>query len=182
MKLFWAEGYDGASVARLSQAMGVPKASLYRDHGDKRGLFMAAIDRYAQLRVPAVLRVLERPGPPAKVLEGFLLAVIDLGTADPRTPGCLVACVLAEAAGTDLGLRQEFRRRLHQMDDAILTCLRRFPPGTLATAPEALAPVVAATARGLMTQARAGEKPIALQSVARTAAMLWCNDPSPSRE
>ena len=46
MEVFWARGYEGASIAELTSAMGISKPSLYAAFRDKRGLFTAALECY----------------------------------------------------------------------------------------------------------------------------------------
>jgi len=46
--VFWAKGYDGASFRELTRAMGITPPSLMAAFGDKRGLFDAAVARYAE--------------------------------------------------------------------------------------------------------------------------------------
>ncbi|HET9664675.1 MAG TPA: helix-turn-helix domain-containing protein, partial [Burkholderiales bacterium] len=43
---FWARGYDGTAVQDLCSAMDLNPGSLYGAFGDKRALFLAALDRY----------------------------------------------------------------------------------------------------------------------------------------
>src|ERR1700679_3722681 len=47
MRLFWAKGYEGTSVADLTETLGVSRPSLYAAFGDKEALFRAALERYA---------------------------------------------------------------------------------------------------------------------------------------
>jgi len=47
MKVFWAKGYDGASLSELTKAMGINKPSVYAAFGDKRRLFDEAVERYS---------------------------------------------------------------------------------------------------------------------------------------
>ena len=45
---FWRLGYGATRVADLTDAMGLSRPSLYNAFGDKRALFLAALDRYAE--------------------------------------------------------------------------------------------------------------------------------------
>ena len=47
-ELFWRLGYDVVSVQDLESATGLGRGSLYNAFGDKEGLFIAALDRYAE--------------------------------------------------------------------------------------------------------------------------------------
>ena len=46
MMLFWTRGFEGASLAELTNAMGINPPSLYAAFGDKEGLFLEAMERY----------------------------------------------------------------------------------------------------------------------------------------
>ena len=48
IKVFWDKGYDGASLDELTRAMGIGRPSLYSAFGDKRTLFLRALERYGQ--------------------------------------------------------------------------------------------------------------------------------------
>ncbi len=48
LKVFWAKGYQAASLTDLTQAMGLSKSSFYETFGCKRQLFLKALDCYMQ--------------------------------------------------------------------------------------------------------------------------------------
>lgn len=175
VRVFWSEGYEGASVSRLSRRMHMPKASLYLSYGDKEGLFLAAISRYAETRLATVGQALGPSQTLAKDLKCFFDAAITLATADPDTPGCLISCVLADAAGNNMRLRQELAARF----TALETHLRdRLVAGqgelSAATNTGDAALMLASVARGLMLRARAGADPDSLRAVGRMTVDLIC--------
>src|SRR3546814_8758878 len=43
LRVFWTKGYDGASMADLTEAMGITKPSLYAAFGNKEALFHKAL-------------------------------------------------------------------------------------------------------------------------------------------
>ena len=48
MHVFWERGYESASIADLTAAMGITPPSLYTAFGDKERLFLEAIERYGK--------------------------------------------------------------------------------------------------------------------------------------
>lgn len=46
MRLFWERGYEATSVSELTEAMGITPPTLYTFFGDKKHLFLEAVDRY----------------------------------------------------------------------------------------------------------------------------------------
>lgn len=49
LKIFWAQGYEPASVAELCAAMGINPPSLYAAFGNKAALFLEAVHHYEQV-------------------------------------------------------------------------------------------------------------------------------------
>ena len=48
LDLFWRNGYEGASLSDLTEAMGINPPSLYAAFGNKEELFCKALDRYGE--------------------------------------------------------------------------------------------------------------------------------------
>src|SRR4051794_32394754 len=48
MHVFWEKGYEAASIADLTAAMGITPPSLYTAFGDKEHLFLEAIEAYGR--------------------------------------------------------------------------------------------------------------------------------------
>src|ERR1700745_2277920 len=46
MHVFWAKGYEGASLSNLTRAMRINRPSLYAAFGNKERLFRKVLDRY----------------------------------------------------------------------------------------------------------------------------------------
>lgn len=72
MRLFWERGYEGTSMADLSQAMGIHPSSIYAAFGDKQELFALAAKRYADVPAQYMVRALEQP-----TFQGFILAAFE---------------------------------------------------------------------------------------------------------
>src|ERR1700726_4426720 len=88
MRVFWEKGYEGATLADLTQAMGINRSSMYATFGDKQALFRLAIARYAEGPAAYVREALEQPTVRA-VVEALLRGALELLT-DPSHPrGCL---------------------------------------------------------------------------------------------
>ena len=88
MHVFWRQGFEGASLSALTQAMGINRPSLYAAFGDKAGLFREAVARYGKGPGRYVRRALGQPTA-RKVAEALLQGAVALAT-DPGNPGgCL---------------------------------------------------------------------------------------------
>ena len=88
MTVFWTKGYEGASLADLTKAMGINRPSLYAAYGNKHELFRKALERYGEGPSSYEREALAQPTARA-VAEGLLRGAADVQT-DPDTPaGCL---------------------------------------------------------------------------------------------
>jgi AcrR family transcriptional regulator len=95
MLLFWERGYEGTSMADLTQAMGLNPSSIYAAFGDKHALFSLAVKRYMDSRAQYATKALEEP-----TLERVVRALFDGTVAFLTEPGHPPTCMtLAGAAG-----------------------------------------------------------------------------------
>src|SRR5215468_3346187 len=72
MKVFWRKGYEGASLAELTKAMGINRPSLYAAFGDKEALFRKALERYEKGPTGFIHEALAEPTAPS-MAERLLL-------------------------------------------------------------------------------------------------------------
>ena len=108
MQVFWQKGYEGASLADLTEAMGINRPSLYAAFGNKEELFRKALDRYGEGPAAYVPEALAEPTA-RRVIEKLLTAGASL-LGDPRNPrGCLAVqaalCCGDEAESARLAAR-----------------------------------------------------------------------------
>ena len=118
VEVFWRRGYAGAGLAELTAAMGVSPPSLYAAFGDKRGLFLAALERYAATTGAVPLHALRAAEGDAK-LCAFLAATVDLAYEGGHGRGCLAACVAGDAAGNDEAIRDRLGAMLRGYEEAL---------------------------------------------------------------
>jgi AcrR family transcriptional regulator len=98
MLLFWERGYEGTSMADLTQAMGLSPSSIYAAFGDKHALFQLAVNRYMEMRARYAGKALEEP-----TLEKVVRALFDSTITFLTTPGHPPTCMtLAGAVGCSL--------------------------------------------------------------------------------
>lgn len=172
MRVFWEQGYEAASIDTLIRGMGMPRASLYHTFGDKECLFLATIRAYAEGPFADVTAQLNRGGSLYDDLAAFFEALIRLTAGQKGARGCLVSCVLADAAGENEEFRKELAQRLAEVEHQIARRLELgVAEGDLPSdaSTKDLAAVLAAVARGLTVAARAANPADDLDAMARTA-------------
>lgn len=100
MELFWLRGYERLGLAELLEHMGISRQSLYDTFGNKRGLFVRAIQRYRATQLSRALALLERDGSPVANVRDALGFFEELAL-DESGRGCLVVNALVEVTGDE---------------------------------------------------------------------------------
>ena len=171
MEVFWRHGYEGATIAQLTEVMGINPPSLYAAFGSKEGLLKAALDRYAERRTAWMDEVLSAPTA-RDVAEQMLMGVAEKQTDPANPPGCLlVQGGLACGSGSP-GVPFEFATRRAQTEDQLRErFLRAREEGDLKPLadPAALARYLSAVMVGMGVMASSGADRDALAQVATVA-------------
>ena len=175
LQMFWRKGYEGTSLADLTEAMGINRPSVYAAFGDKEALFRKALDRYAEGPASYVHEALKE-ATARGVVETLLRKTVD-SLSDPRNPrGCLnVQGALACGAAAE-PIRRELASRRAAGEAAIRRRLRRAKAeGDLASDadPADLARYIATVLQGLSVQAAGGANRAQLLRVIQTAMRAW---------
>src|SRR5437667_9183481 len=88
MHVFWAKGYEGASLSDLTRAMRINRPSLYAAFGNKEQLFRKVLDRYMDGPLAYFGKALAEPRA-RDVVEQILFGAAKMACG-PRIPsGCL---------------------------------------------------------------------------------------------
>jgi TetR/AcrR family transcriptional repressor of nem operon len=100
LDLFWEQGYEHTSVQDLVDHLGIGRGSMYNAFGDKRSLFLAALDHYLKNGVARIRSLLDSV-PPAEAMQRLFEIFIDEIMNDPRHRGCFVVNLSTELAPRD---------------------------------------------------------------------------------
>ena len=175
MVVFWEQGYEGASLADLTEAMSISRKSMYAAFGNKEQLFRKALQRYTEGPGAYVVQALRAPTA-REVATALLTGSIRANTLPGRPTGCLgVQGALAVGktgrvahdtltewrAQGQAHLRERFQRALEESD---------LPADA---DPDLIARYVMTIANGIAVQAAGGADGDDLQRVADAALRYW---------
>lgn len=97
MIIFWELGYEAASVQQLTSAMGINRFSMYNTFGDKKTLFLAALDCYAENEAAVSLGPLEVARPDLSSIHEFFQAYLKHTQSPHGSMGCMMVLSGAES-------------------------------------------------------------------------------------
>ena len=172
MQVFWAAGYEGASIPMLTEAMGISAQSLYAAFDSKDALYREAIAFYAETVGGFAAHALEEEADAIHAVTRVLKEAATNFARTGGTPGCMITTAPAEVVETPLtklgrGLRgqsvdrvaERFRQGVAEGQlPAHFDCV-------------AWARYVGSVVQGMSVQARDGASPEALLSIAEIAAL-----------
>lgn len=169
--VFSDHGYEGTSTDALLEAMRISRQSLYDTFGDKRRLYLEALQRYNADSVSELIGIMSASSSPLAGLEAALLAL----AARPLPQGgigCLGVSAICEfgVADRDVTLLGEAAGR------TLLSALERLIARAKAVGEagaeldvHAAAQFIASTLSGIKVSARGGASPDTLRGIARMA-------------
>ncbi|GAA0620861.1 TetR/AcrR family transcriptional regulator [Kutzneria viridogrisea] len=175
VRVFWEQGYEGASLTDLTSAMGITRTSMYAAFGNKEDLFRKALERYAEGPASYGDRALAEPTA-RQVATAFLNGSVRATTRPDWPAGCFG--VQASLAAGDLG--RPARDALIAWRNEGTSCLcdrfqRAVDEGDLPpdADPGLLARYIMTVANGIAVQAASGATREDLQHVADMALRSW---------
>ncbi len=173
--VFWEQGYEGASLATLTDAMGISTTSMYSTFGNKEELFRKALERYTEGPSAYLVRALEEPTA-LGVATAILAGVIRTTTRPAHPHGCLGVQGALVTSDSGRGVRDllvvwrsdghsRVRERFQRaVDDGDLPA---------EADPALLARYVTTVAYGIAVQAASGVDRDELQEIAAAALRAW---------
>jgi len=101
----------------LTQAMGINSPSLYGVYGDKRGLYLQAIERYINHDSCAPMDAFEAEPDIHLAVRAFMLAALDNATEHPQgLRGCFMANCVSTDAGSVEGVEALLQQAINSAD------------------------------------------------------------------
>jgi AcrR family transcriptional regulator len=179
LEIFWARGYAGASIADLTAAMQINPPSLYAAFGDKRQLYLAALDRYQQHGLAALDALLAAAPDTRSAIAGALRQMVCEMTRTDRPSGCMVVLSGLHCGSEAADLEPLVAARRAEIEARLLQRIRRgVAAGDVAATvdPVKLAGFYATLLHGLSVQARSGVAQARLLAIVETALSVWPED------
>ncbi len=177
--LFWRHGYEGTSLAALTQAMGINMPSLYAAFGNKEELFRKVLDRYIQKPASYLPNALKQPSARAAA-ETLMRGAIDMVMNRNHPDGCLLVQGALASGPLAESARSELSRRRAGAEAAVRRRFERaMAEGDLPASVDAakLARYIITVVWGMSVQAAGGATRSQLREVTEVAMQCWPRSP-----
>lgn len=178
MHVFWSHGYEGTSMAELTDALGINKPSIYAAFGNKEELFRKALERYIAGPV-AFTKEVKNAITARQVVDNFFQQAIEL-LSDESTPnGCLIVQAALTCGQGSRVIQQElitYRKRFESAFEARFELAKEQGDLPQSVNSADLAKYLATIHQGLSVQASSGATKEELMAVVKIALKNWPNN------
>ncbi|MCB1703687.1 MAG: TetR/AcrR family transcriptional regulator [Halioglobus sp.] len=123
MEVFWAKGFESASIADLIAQTGVNRGSLYNAFGGKRQLFVRALLKYDSVRRKTMLAELEALDDPRRAIRDFFANAVANTLADTEHKGCFLINTIAESGSLDEQVQDIVANGLRELEGFFRRCI-----------------------------------------------------------
>ncbi|MFF3335331.1 TetR/AcrR family transcriptional regulator [Streptomyces sp. NPDC002888] len=176
LELFWRRGYEATSMADLVAHLGIGRASIYATYGNKRDLYLKALDRYGEGQNPQLVRELSQPGPALPAVRALVRRFAAEASDDAcRTSGCFVTNTAAELAPHDPAAARRVELGWEHLETLLhSTLVRAQGQGELPAErdPRALARMLLVLMQGLRVVGKASSDPARVRDAAEQALQI----------
>lgn len=176
LHMFWAQGYEGTSIADLVSAMGIAPPSLYSAFGSKEQLYLEAIELYLQGPGSFIKHALEQTHSAHDFIQQMLRNAAAEFTTHSHPPGCIVSTGLVASGALHHKMAQNMRDLRSATLDAIgcrLEAARALGELPINSDCPGMSRFFAAIIQGMSIQARDGATPEELQAMINLAMASW---------
>jgi TetR/AcrR family transcriptional repressor of nem operon len=171
IRLFSKQGFAATSTDALMRVMGVGRQSMYDTFGDKRALFLKALEMYVRERVHSIRMELEKPGSALSAVQNALVTFAerkDLSSAE----GCMGLNAISEFGQRDgdvTSITRQAARLQRQTLMHVLTRAKKHKELSSDADLEGMADFFESTLAGIRMAAKAGKSRQALRNIAAFA-------------
>ena len=157
--VFWRKGFADTSIGDLEDALSMGRQSIYNAFGDKRSLFLLALDQYYQNASEPLQLAFSGDALGLEAIRRYLEGVISFQTSSEERLGCFLTRSLVDHGTLDPDVAQKCQnneKRLHSAFSEALVKARELGEISNSLDLEAAAQQLCLLVYGLSVMARSG--------------------------
>jgi TetR/AcrR family transcriptional repressor of nem operon len=125
VEVFWENGYEATSMRELETRMGIGRQSLYDTFGDKKELFLKALERYRGNARQTLKATILEPDASLPELRTYFEGMVTRLTGKGSRNGCMVASAILEIGDSDAEISDQCRGNERAIKRAFTEVLSR---------------------------------------------------------
>ena len=124
VQLFWSNGYAATGMAELQAQMGIGRKSLYDTFGNKRELFIKALQLYSKTVPSQLVDALNKDGSPLENVRETMRMLQEWHSI-PDSTGCLYGSSMAQFGTADPEMAEILRSHIGSLEQAFYNAFKR---------------------------------------------------------
>ncbi|WP_171013946.1 TetR/AcrR family transcriptional regulator [Chitinivorax sp. B] len=176
MRLFWQHGFEGTSMAQLTDAMQINPPSLYAAFGSKDNLYRETLSHYLAEYGRLLVETLNTEGDGRQAMHHMLRTAAALFTDTSHPSGCMVSNAAVHCAAENARLAELLtQHRTHARNLIQARLAQAQQAGELSSTADIphLATYFAMVIQGMALQARDGADRATLEQLGDLALRAW---------
>lgn len=172
---FREHGYNGVSIADLSQALNLSAGSIYKAFHSKHELFTAALDRYMALRGQQLAKITVSTESGREKLHRLLVFYAESSHATEGKYGCLVVVSAVELASVDSAIAAKVAAALSANEQRLKAIIEQGQQDgsiSVTVEPETTAKLMLALLQGMRVIGKVGQNRQTMMAMADAAMKL----------
>lgn len=125
VELFWCKGFNGSSAQDLVDNLGISRSSLYDTFGDKRTLFIRALEHYRKENSGAMLDLINNATDIEQTIGDIFQMLIDDSVRNHQLKGCFMVNSTIELAPHDEGIAAIVKANSAAVEDALYLAVQK---------------------------------------------------------
>lgn len=121
--VFWKDGYSKSSISNLVTATNLKPGSIYAAFDSKEGLFLAALDNYAENFIADLQLTLEQADTPLEGVKAFIENISEEILAKNQQLGCFLVNTVLETSPDNTLIIQEVNKHLKKIEHILCSTL-----------------------------------------------------------
>jgi TetR/AcrR family transcriptional repressor of nem operon len=123
--LFWCHGYNGASAQDMVEQLGISRSSLYDTFGDKRSLFIRALQQYRDAMAGSLITMIRQSTDIEQTIQQLLEQVGREAVKDKTGKGCFIVNTTIELAAHDAEIAGIIRQNMIDIENALSAAIKK---------------------------------------------------------
>lgn len=172
VKLFWCKGYNATSAQDLVDNLGISRSSLYDTFGDKRNIFIQALQYYRTTMASKMIQFIDTSDDVEKSIKDIFSMAITHALEDKLSRGCFMVNSTIELAPHDKEIAQIVNQNMQDIEDALCRAVKKGQKkGVFSTKqkPRALARFLFNTITGIRVASKSGADKKVYEDIVKVA-------------
>ena len=124
MELFWDKGYASTGLVELLEVMGIGRKSMYDTFGNKRQLYLKALQLYSDSVVRQIFSELSKEGSPLGNIRRVMRKLQEHHSM-PQSAGCLLGVSMAQFRTNDAEMSEVLRQHIKGVEEVFYKTFKR---------------------------------------------------------